>query len=91
MDLIKINHWWSCVSQEKKWTDSSAETQSFLSLWPVMLHARRTVCSVRGPRGPPVRIPALGKPQKGNRPEPGQFWPMQVKKVRSPFSDVTVF
>lgn len=73
--------WW-CLPQEKKLTDSCVEMPSSPSLWPVMPHAQRTVCSACGLRGPPAHTPARGKPQKGNRYEHDLFWPMPVMKVR---------
>lgn len=70
-------------------TDSCAEMPSSPSLLPVMPRAQETVYSACGLRGPPAHTPAQGKPQKGNKYEHDPFWPMRVRKVRSPASEGT--
>ena len=81
--------WWWCLSQEKKLTDSCAETPSSPSPLPAMCPVPRTVCSACGQRGPPALTPAQEKPQKENRYERGPSWPMQERKVRLPASEGT--
>ena len=81
--------WWWCLSQEKKLTDSCAETPSSPSLLPVMCPVPRTACSACGQRGPPALTPAQEKPQKENRYVHGPSWPMQERKVRLPASEGT--
>ena len=76
--------WWWCLSQEKKLTDSCAETPSSPSRLPAMCPVPGTVCSACGQRGPPALTPAQEKPQKENRHERGPSWPMQERKVRFP-------
>lgn len=87
--LKMMDCWWWCLSQEKKLTDSCAETPSSPSLLPAMCPVPRTACSACGPRGPPALTPAQAKPQKEDRYEPGPSWPTQGRKVRLPAPEGT--